>query len=234
MALPKLNDSPKYEVKIPSTGKTVRFRPYLVKEEKVLMMAFESGDQVAALKAIVDTIQACVVDDLDVARLATFDIEYLFTQIRSKSVGESSTLMIKCSECEKRTEYSFDVSAVKVEMPKIDNLIELTPSVSIELEYPTYQTVMNSDLNGNELEVGFIMAANCIKTILTEEEAISTSDVSKEELMEFVESMSQEQFRKIAEFLQTMPTMEHIAKFDCDWCGESNEIVLKGMQDFLS
>ena len=172
MALPKLNETPKYEVTIPSTGKTVRFRPYLVKEEKVLMMAFESGDQKASLRAIVDTIQACVVDDLDVENLATFDIEYLFTQIRSKSVGESSTLMIKCSECEKQNEYKFDVSTVKIEMPKQESVVELTPSVTIELGYPTYKTVMNTDLNGNEIDVGFEMAGNCIKTIRTEVEYV--------------------------------------------------------------
>src|SRR6056300_818118 len=118
MALPKLNETPKYEVEIPSTGKTVRFRPYLVKEEKVLMMAFESGDQKAALRAIVDTIEACIVDKIDATNLATFDVEYLFTQIRSKSVGESSTLMIKCKECEKQNEYKFDVSQVNVNVEK--------------------------------------------------------------------------------------------------------------------
>ena len=101
MALPKLNTAPLYELAVPSTGQTVSFRPYLVKEEKVLMMAFESGDQKQALKAIVSTIDACVQEKLTVRDLATFDVEYMFTQIRSKSAGEKSTVMLKCKECGK-------------------------------------------------------------------------------------------------------------------------------------
>jgi len=234
MALPKLNETPKYEVEIPSTGKTVRFRPYLVKEEKVLMMAFESGDQKAALRAIVDTIEACIVDKIDATNLATFDVEYLFTQIRSKSVGESSTLMIKCKECEKQNEYKFDVSQVNVNVEKKDSVIEITPEISIELGYPTYSSISETNFEGNEMEVGFDLAVSCIKRIMTEEELIESSDVSKQELIEFVESMSQEQFKNITDFLQAMPSMQHVANFTCEHCGEENELVLRGMQDFLS
>ena len=234
MALPKLNDSPKYEIEVPSTGKVVRYRPYLVKEEKVLMIAFESGNQKQALQAIVDTLGACIQDKIDLSGLSTFDIEYLFTQIRSKSVGETSTVMLKCSSCEKQNEYSFDISSVKIEMPEVENVIEISPSISVELRYPSYESVINTDLNAAEMEVGFNMVMNSIAAILTEEERIATEDVSRKELVEFVESMDQVQFKKLAEYLRLMPALEHEAKFTCLECGEDNELMLRGMQDFLS
>jgi len=114
MALPKLNTAPIYELSVPSTGDRVSYRPYLVKEEKVLMMAFESGDQRQALKAIVATIDACIQDKINVAELATFDVEYMFTQIRSKSAGEKSTILLKCQECETQNEIDIDLSKVEV------------------------------------------------------------------------------------------------------------------------
>jgi DNA-directed RNA polymerase subunit M/transcription elongation factor TFIIS len=234
MALPKLNDSPKYEIEVPSTGKVVRYRPYLVKEEKVLMIAFESGNQKQALQAIVDTLSACIQDKIDLSGLSTFDIEYLFTQIRSKSVGETSTVMLKCSSCEKQNEYSFDISSVKIEMPDVENVIEISPSISVEMRYPSYESVINTDLNAAEMEVGFNMVLNSITAILTEEERIATEDVSRKELVEFVESMDQVQFKKLAEYLRLMPALEHEAKFKCMECGEDNELMLRGMQDFLS
>ena len=104
MALPKLNDAPKYEIAVPSTGQKVRYRPYLVKEEKVLMLAMESQDQRSALNAIVDTIESCVQDDLNTKDLTTFDVEYLFTQIRSKSVGETAKIGVTCTHCDQQNE----------------------------------------------------------------------------------------------------------------------------------
>lgn len=234
MALPKLNVSPSYKMTIPSSGKEVSFRPYLVKEEKVLMIAFESKDQKEALRAVVNTLQACIEDTIDVNALKTFDIEYMFTQVRSKSVGETSNIGIKCAECSTTHETTIDISSVKVEMPDTTNIIELTPSVSIEIDYPSYKDVMNTNLNLDEIEIGFAMAANSIKAILTEEERIESKDVSKEELREFIESMNQEQFKKLSDFLEITPTMKEEVKFTCKSCGHENEITLRGIQDFLS
>lgn len=234
MALPKLNDAPKYEITIPSTGKSVRYRPYLVKEEKVLMIAFESGDQKQTLTAIVDTLKSCIQEEIDVDSLTTFDIEYLFTQIRSKSVGESTTVLLTCSSCGHKNETDIDVSQIKVNVPQEGNIIELTPSISVEMKYPSYLDIQNADLNGNELEVGFDLVATCIGAILTEEERVSTKDVDRKEITEFIESMTQEQFRKIGEFMESIPAMTHTEEFLCVSCGEQNSVTLKGMQDFLS
>lgn len=234
MALPKLNDAPKYSITIPSTGNEVRYRPYLVKEEKVLMMAFESGDQKQTLGAIVDTLKSCIQDDVDVNRLTTFDIEYLFTQIRSKSVGETATVYLKCSNCEHKNETDINISEVQVKVGENDNVIELTPNISVEMKYPSYTDIQSSDLNGDELEVGFNLVASCIDAILTEDERISTSDVSPKEVLEFIENMTQEQFQKIGEFMESMPAMMHTEDFACEKCGTQNSVTLRGMQDFLS
>jgi hypothetical protein len=121
MALPKLNDTPKYDIVIPSTDKKVRYRPYLVKEEKVLMMAMESQDMNAILNAVVDTITACVQEPVEKDKLTIFDVEYMFTQIRAKSVGETSKVGIKCKHCETSNEVGIDVSSIKINVPKISN-----------------------------------------------------------------------------------------------------------------
>jgi DNA-directed RNA polymerase subunit M/transcription elongation factor TFIIS len=234
MALPKLNDSPKHELVIPSTGQKVRFRPYLVKEEKVLMIAFESGDQKQALGAIVDTIESCLDEDISVRTLTSFDIEYMFTQIRSKSVGETSNILLACNACEHKNEVAIDVSEIKIDMPEVSNVIELTPSISIEMHYPSYQSIIDTDLEGSEMEVGFSMAINCISAILTEEERIDAKESSKKELTEFVESMTAEQFKMISDYMRLMPALQHVVEFDCENCGEHNSVTLKGMQDFLS
>lgn len=234
MALPKLNDTPKYEITVPSTGQKVRYRPYLVKEEKVLMIAFETGDQKQTLRAIVDTLNTCIQDDIDVNSLTTFDIEYLFTQIRSKSVGESATVLLVCDGCQHKNERSIEIGDIKVNTESVNKVIELTPSVSVQMKYPSYDDIQSSDLDGDELEVGFSLVATCIDAILTEDERVSAKDVSKEELGEFIESMTQDQFKRIGEFLETMPAMTHVENFACEKCGTKNEVVLKGMQDFLS
>ena len=146
MALPKLNDSPKYELVIPSTQKAVRFRPYLVKEEKVLMMAMESQDEAQVLGAITDTIAACVDDNIKISKLTTFDVEYMFIQIRAKSVGESIELNMACKECEHQTAVSVKLDDVKIDVPKVSNMIELSDQISIEMRWPTYTAMLDSSV----------------------------------------------------------------------------------------
>jgi hypothetical protein len=234
MALPKLNAAPSYTTNIPSTGESISYRPYLVKEEKVLMIAFETGDQKQALQSIVDTIKACVTEDIDLNKLTTFDIEFLFTQIRSKSVGEVATIMLPCSSCKTKNEVDVTLSDIKVEIPEISNIIELTPAISVEMRYPSYTSVMRLDLEGNETQVGFDMLSVCIAAILTEDERIDTKDVKREEVAEFIEQMTTDQFKKVTQFLQEMPSLKQDVEFSCNSCGESNSRTLKGIGDFLS
>lgn len=235
MALPKLNTNPIYECTVPSTGEKVSYRPYLVKEEKILMMAMETQDQKQALRAVVDTIGACVQgDSFDAKSLTTFDIEYLFTQIRSKSVGENSTISMKCSECDASNEYTLDISTVKVEKPDENNVIKLSDSVSVEMRYPIYKNISNVNFNAGEMEVGFAMIGSCISAVLSDDERIDMSEVSKAEINEFLESMTQDQFTRLAKYLESLPALRHNAQFTCIKCGAENERMLRGMQDFLS
>jgi hypothetical protein len=221
MALPKLNDNLKYEMVIPSTDKLVTYRPYLVKEEKLLLSAFESKDQKQAMRAMVDTVVACVNDDIKTSELSTFDVEYMFTQIRSKSVGESSTLRFKCEaeECEKTTDVDIDLTSVEITKPENSgNVVELTDDISIELRYPTYD--------------GFVKNYREGVSIMTEDEQYLASDVSKKELSEFIDSMTNKQFEKIGEYLKTVPVMKKEVEFTCQ-CGHENKVTLEGLQDFF-
>ena len=239
MALPKLNVTPRFELTIPSTGKKVRFRSYLVKEEKLLLLAMESKDVSQMVSAMIDTIEACAEDELNIKRLTTFDVEYLFTQIRAKSVGEVIKLNLICKECDHRTEVPINIENVVVNVPKVDKIIVLTPEISIEMKYPSYMDVMKSDfLEG--LEKGdkqttamFEMTIKCINAILTPDERFSADDSTDEELMDFVESLTTDQFSKLTVFMQSMPELVSETDFVCEKCGAENHIKLKGMADFF-
>lgn len=234
MALPKLNSTPSYKTKLPSTGQVLSYRPYLVKEEKVLMIAIETGDQKQALMAIVDTIKACIEEELNINELTTFDIEYLFTQIRSKSVGEVATILLPCTECETKNEVDVVLSEVEVKMTEQKNVIELTPNISVEMKYPSYVSVLDIDPTKQEIESGFSILVDCISAILTEEERIDARDVSKKELLEFIEEMTSDQFKKLSEFLQNVPSLQKDVEYDCVSCGTHNTRTLQGISDFLS
>ena len=238
MALPKLNTAPIYELSVPSTGQRVSFRPYLVKEEKVLMMAFESGNQNQTLKAIVSTIEACVQENINVHDLATFDVEYMFTQIRSKSAGEKSTVLLKCKECGTQHEYVVDLSQINVEIGERETIIDLTDQITVEMKYPPYKAIMDSDLQGDQMKLGLEMVASSIDSIIVkdglEEERTDAKDVSKKELLDFIDSMTSEQFERVTKYIGDLPSMKHTAKFKCLKCETENEREMKGISDFLS
>lgn len=235
MALPKLNDSPKYELVIPSSNQKVRYRPYLVKEEKVLMMAMESQDMNAVLAAVVDTIESCVQDPIEKDKLAMFDVEYMFTQIRSKSVGETTKVSIKCKHCEEANEVESDLSAIHVEVPDISNMIEVTPEITLEMKYPSYNDIISLGLTDQRSLAAnaFLMIGKCIAAIHTEDERIDTKDVPTSELEEFIDSMTKDQFQKVSDYIEKMPRIEHDIHFTCGSCGKENDVKLQGMTDFF-
>ena len=238
MALPRVNETLNFSMKIPSTGKTVKYRPYLVKEEKILLQAFESGDIKTCLEAMVDTLDACLdpKEGVDVGSLATFDIEYMFTQVRSKSVGESSTILIKCKECEEENPYTINLDTLGVDLGENNNIIEINDEISVEMKYPTYKGFMNqdlTDLSAENSDVMFSILATSVAAILTSEERIDTSKEKTEDLVEFLESMTASQLKKVTEFLEELPAMRHLAEFDCQKCSTHNELELKGLSDFF-
>lgn len=234
--LPKLNDTPKYETYIPSTGVKVKFRPYLVKEEKVLLLAMESQDQAQALQAIVDTISACVYDKIETSKLTTFDVEFLFLKIRAKSVGERSNLAVACKECGHEHALSLNLDEVKMEVKPPQSTIKLTDKVSLKMKWPSYQSVTTSQSvtqARTATEQAFAVVSKCIESISTETENILAKDVSEAELIEFLDNLTSDQYKKLIDYVSAMPKLQHTLKFNCEKCFAANEITLEGIKDFF-
>jgi len=237
MALPKLNNAPRYEMAIPSTGKKVRYRPFLVKEEKNLMMASESGDSKSVFLTLADTITACIEDKVSPRDLTSFDIEYMFLQMRAKSVGESSKVGLKCSECGTTNEVTVQLNEIAVSVPKVDKNIQLTADISIDVDYPTFYDIVEADLANAEkasTDQAFKLIRSCIRYVNTNEERIDLRETSDNEVQEFLDSMNTEQFEKIKNFVDTMPRLSHDISFECSNCQHKNELTLEGVQNFLS
>lgn len=235
MALPKLNGTPSHELIQPSTGEKVLYRPYLVKEEKVLLLAFETNDQKQAMRAMIDTVVACC-ENVKKQNLTVFDVEYMFTQIRSRSVGESSAVQIKCEneECGEMSPVDINLQEITVDVPEVERVVELTPTVSLELKYPSFDDFLaNYDEGISESEFGFKMVGKCIDAIMTEDERIDAKDVNPKELTQFIDSMTNAQFERIGEFMQKVPVMKHDVSFACEHCGTLQTKELRGIQDFF-
>lgn len=235
MALPKLNDKPKYELTIPSLQEKVRYRPYLVKEEKVLMMALESQDKTSALHAVVDTITSCIDAEIDKSKLTLFDIEYMFIMIRSKSVGEVSDLGLKCSSCEKVNDVSVKLDDIEIKRDKeVSKEIQLDENISLTMKYPNFNDVLKFEDNElTDTERTFMLIGKCMESIETEEENILLKDVSDKEIDDFIESLNSQQFAKVREYVENMPRVEKEVKFVCGGCEKENKIILSGIDDFF-
>jgi len=234
MALPKLNDLPSYSLTIPSTKRKVNFRPFLVKEQKILLMAMESQDSNQILQAISDTLKACIDEKVSDAELATFDIEYLFTQIRSKSVGETTKLNLACSKCETTNETVVNLSEISVELTE-DRIIKLNDTYSLEMRYPSYYDVSKIEAKDNSTTDEIMQLSKlCLSKILTEEEQINVLDETDEEIQNFLESLTTDQFDKIVTFVMNLPKLTKNINFKCAECGEENEILIEGLANFLS
>ena len=236
MALPRINESPKYKVKIPSTGKEVFFRPFYVKEQKVLLMAMEAQDQELILKAMVDTIAACVEEDLNKNLLSTFDVEYMFTKIRAKSVGETTNILLECTECSHKNEVQLNLDSVDMDVPATIPDVVLNDKFTLKMRFPRYNSMLESFSGKKDVtftDLMFNMALGSLDKLLTEDEAISFDDESIEEKVEFLDNLNGGQFAQIMNFVQSLPKLEHDIKFKCESCGHDNEQVLSGIQDFF-
>lgn len=236
MALPKLNDTPKYELHVPSTGQKVRFRPYLVKEEKILMVAMESQDVNQIVNAISDTISACVVDDIDIEKLKMFDVEYMFTQIRGKSVGETSELNMPCEKCEEGNQVFIKYDDIKIDMPEeVSDIIPITDSIKLKMSWPSFRKLMSqfNDMKEFNTDLAFKTLIVCIDSIMTEDEIFHMSDHTEEEANDFIESLTTAQLGKVREYLEAMPRLTYNIEFDCNHCSEHNTKELSGIQDFF-
>jgi hypothetical protein len=235
MALPKLNTA-RYETTIPSSGRTVEYRPYLVKEEKILMIALESQDQKAVLRAVKDVIESCVFDKINVNSLAIFDVESLFLSLRSKSVGEGVDVNVKCEKCEGENQYKVDLQEIAIpNVEEQDKNIMLTDDVGVTMRYPSFKDM---EILGNEelesVEGVMKLITSCIDGIYDIDTVHKGSDQSKEELTEFVDSLNSDQFKKMSDWFEGMPTISHTIEFDCISCKTENKQTLRGLQSFFT
>lgn len=201
------------------------------------MIAYESKDVKQILKAILNCIQACV-KNIDVGKLATFDVDYIFTQIRSKSVGESSDVVMKCSNCDKENELSIDLNEITINVEKKDMSIQLNDQYTLKMKYPTYNDIINDKvlLNKTRSQTEQLLATlrNCMEAIQSDEENIVLKDETIEEIDDFISSMNDDQYAKITDFVQSVPTMKYEKKFNCKSCEKENTLVVEGLQDFFS
>ena len=237
MALPKLsNDRPIYEMVVPSTKETVKYRPFLVKEQKSLLVAFESQDQKQILNSMLACIESCV-PGVDVMKLATFDVDYMFTQVRSKSVGETSTVLSACTECREENEVKINLADINVKSDGLKTeVIEISDDISLEMKYPTYEDTLGyvkSELSDNAAETMFNSIATCINAVQTKDENILLKHEPREEIETFINSLTTQQLEKITSFVDGMPTLIHEQKYTCKKCGHENTLQMKGLQDFF-
>ena len=239
MALPKLN-VPVYETVLPSTEKVIKYRPFLVKEEKILLTALEADDTKALSGAVRQIVNNCVQGELDVDKLPTFDIEYLFLRLRAKSVGEKVTIGLKpwgCPKnegklCENTTEVEINLEEVKVDKNKASSpKIMLDDKIGIKMRYPDINTI---NLTGTTSEAaGMDVIRDCIDMIYTEEETHERGSFTDEELDEFIDSLNSQQFKLMREFFDNMPVLKHTVKYKCETCGEKKETILQGLNSFF-
>ena len=239
MPLPKIA-APTYELELPSTGETIQYRPFLVKEEKLLVIALESEDTKQITTAIKTVIKNCILTKgIKVESLPTFDIEYLFLNIRGKSVGEELDVNIICPD-DGKTEVSVLINLEDIEVQKNDEhekKIKIDDSIMIEMKYPSLDQFIknNFDFNKrNAMDQSFELIASCIGTIFTEDEAWSTADCSKKEVTEFLESMNSSQFKGIEKFFETMPKLSHKVSVKNPKTKVESEVVLEGLASFFA
>lgn len=234
MALPKLNDVPKYELTIPSTDKKVYFRPFLVKEQKVLMMALETQDDKQILKSITDTIEACLEEDINVNTLATFDVEYMFTQIRAKSVGETTEILAECTHCNAQNKVKVKLDDIKIDVNKDDQIIKLNELYTIKMRYPKYTSMISKDEGETSVtKVLYNLVMTCLDELRTENEIIKFDDEPESEVVSFIENITTDQFDMLLKFVNELPSLKHDIEFKCESCNEENKLTLQGIADFF-
>ena len=238
MPLPKIS-TPTYELVLPSSNKKIKYRPFLVKEEKVLILAMESQDTSTVANAVKDVLASCILSrGIKVQKLSTFDIEYLFLNIRGKSVGEKIEVMVTCPDDGKtQVPTSINIDEIKVIVDKKHNKdIKLDDQYTLRMRYPSLdEFVKNNFATAADVSVDdtFDLISSCIDQVYSEEESWTAADCTKKELSQFVESLNSNQFKEIETFFETMPKLSHTVKVINPNTKEENEIVLEGLQNFF-
>ena len=241
MALPVL-DFPTFDLKLPSTGKKIKYRPFLVKEEKVLLIAIESGEESDIVQAVQEILKACILTEkVDILNLASFDIEYIFLKIRSKSVGEIVELSYQHvdgknkdgKDCDHVQEVEVNIDAVEVNTSKgHSRKIMITDNIGVKFRYPNFDMISENKEIEDEVERTFQIIYNCVDVIWEGDEV--HDEFTEAELKAFVESMSKDQFEKLSGFFGTMPTLSTTIEYTCGGCGQEEKIEVSGLADFFT
>lgn len=240
MALPKL-DVPTYEIDLPVSKKKIKFRPFLVKEQRNLLMAMESNESNSIQSAVKDILYNCTLtEDVDIEKLPIIDVEFYFINLRAKSVGEIVESKYRCNntvngnECGNIMEHSLDLQKIKVQMnDEISPEIQITPKIIVKLKYPEFGIVKNSMEYTDINDITFNMIARSIEYIYDGEQFYYASETQPQELVEFVESMNQEQFSKIESFFNNLPKLKETVDITCSKCGFHHKIDVEGLENFF-
>ena len=243
MPLPKIN-TPTYELTLPSTGKKIKYRPFLVREEKILIMALETEDMAQITNAVIEILDECILTKgISVTKLATFDIEYLFLNVRSKSVGETVEVNVTCPDDEK-TSVQMEINIDSIKVQKVrghKNIIKLDDQYSMKLKYPSMTEFIESNFEsgndggeGSDIDKSLSMITSCIEMIYDNEESWDASDSSQQELEEFIEQLNSKQFKSIEKFFETMPKLSHKVKVTNPKTGVESQVVLEGLASFFT
>lgn len=239
--LPKI-DTPVYETKLISSGKKVKFRPFLVKEQKLLLMAFESNDTKETINIVKQILNNCLISKVDIEELPSFDIENLFLQLRARSVGETISLKYNCNNIvaeDKKCNgvVQFDLNLLELEPTKDakhSNKIEITNKLGIVMKYPNFNTINGDDATkDNEVEKTIELITKCVDYIYDNEQLYYAKDTTKEELVEFIENLQQDDLEKIQNFFSTMPKIKKELNFKCPKCNYEEKINVEGLQNFF-
>ena len=239
MPLPKIA-TPSYELELPSTGKTIQYRPFLVKEEKLLVIALESEDTKQITNAIKAVIRACILTKgVKVESLPTFDIEYIFLNIRGKSVGESVEVIVTCpDDGETTVETQIYIDEIQVNIDEKHNRdIKLDGNLTLRMKYPSLDQFIKNNFNfkgeNDSIDQSFSLIASCIDVVFNEDESWAASDCTKKELREWLESLNSKQFKEVENFFQTMPKLSHIIKVTNPKTNVESEVALEGLSSFF-
>ena len=235
MALPKL-ETPTYTLLMPSTDEEIKFRPFLVKEQKRMLMAQESEDSTEMVDAVNQLIQDCTFNKVDTKKIAMFDAEYIFLQIRSKSVGSKVDVQVTCpDDKETKVPVNIDLDDIKVAMmEEHTNEIQLTDEIKIIFKYPLLSTFTKYTKSSDTAKMIFDLTADCIEEVHFNDEVTNKVDMSKKDLDEFLESLSTEQFGMLVKFFETMPRLRHRIEVTNPKTEVTSEVMLEGIQSFLA
>jgi DNA-directed RNA polymerase subunit RPC12/RpoP len=224
---------PSYTMTLPVSGQTVTFRPFIVKEEKVLLIALQSKNSKQISDSIRNVVMSCTNSVLDTQKIGVAEAEFAFLQIRAKSIGEEVKPQVKCSNCGEETTIKIHLDSIemkKKETESIDPVIHISDDLSITMRYPS---IHDTDPNKGEIEVAFSLAEQCIESFILKDEVLTKKDINAKEITEFIDNLLPDQFLKILNFVKSAPELEYKFGYKCPKCGERVQVTLTTISDFF-